>query len=437
MNPITRTLAASAACSLLVACGGIEHKDVEPTTISMAEVELAESDLLDVGIETFDMGIESAESAQSAESEQSEVSEPFEVSEPTDDDEISLEIRKGESRYIPVHLKNTLQRTGHWGAVRVIPTRTEATDVLVTGKILQSDGETLELAVDAHDATGRRWFSHVYEATKDAEEYKGYRRGEEDPFQDLYNTVANDLARYKSSLSAKDRENIRQVAELRFAAWLAPDVFGSYLMRDDDGIWHVKRLPSADDPMLRRVLTIREREYMLVDTLTSHYDVFYASMWDPYVGWRKSRSEEMAALREVERKALTRKILGGALIAGAIALDILGGGNNTAALRNVMLVGGGISIKSGIDLGGQVEIHEDAIRELGVSFESEVQPLVVEVDGEAVELTGSAEAQYADWRRLLKSIYVTETGLGEVNVNVDAPVAPQGSPSRADPAAVY
>jgi len=409
MRLVTRLSVVLLASALLGACSGVTHKDVEPTSISMADKEIAESDLLDVGIETFNSGTEGADSGE--------------------EEGVFPEIRNSEARYIPVHLKNTMQRTGYWGAVRVIPGRTEATDVLVTGKILRSDGETLELAIDAHDATGRRWFSHVYEASKDAGEYKKYRRGEQDPFQDLYNTIANDLAKYKASLTSEDYKNIRQVSELRFAAWLAPDVFRPYLMEDEDGIWQVKRLPANDDPMLRRVLNIREREYMLIDTLTSHYEVFYANMWDPYVGWRKSRSEEMAALREVENKALTRKILGGALIAGAIALDILAGGNNTATLRNVMLVGGAISVKSGIDLGGQAEIHEDAIRELGVSFEAEVKPLVVEVDGETVELTGSAEVQYADWRRLLKSIHFTERGLGEVNVIMDKPaVSQQGAP---------
>ena len=408
MKRSLRLSLATLVCVLLGACSGIEHKDVEPTSISMADRELAESELLDVGIETFDAGAQ--------------------VEEGDAEEGVFPDIRNSEARYIPVHLKNTMQRTGHWGAVRVIPGRTEATDVMVTGKILRSDGETLELAIDARDATGRRWFSHVYEASKDAGEYNKHRRGEEDPFQDLYNTIANDLAKHKASLSSEEFKNIRQVSELRFAAWLAPDVFEPYLHEDEDGIWTVKRLPAADDPMLRRVLNIREREYMLIDTLTAHYDVFYANMWDPYVGWRKSRSEEMAALREVERKALTRKILGGALIAGAIALDILAGGNNTATLRNVMLVGGAMSVKSGIDLGGQAEIHEDAIRELGVSFESEVKPLVVEVDGETVELTGSAEVQYADWRRLLKSIYFTETGLGEVNVKMEKPAEPEPAP---------
>jgi hypothetical protein len=418
MKRLSHSATAYLACLLLGACSGVKHKDIEPTTIDMAQTELAESALLDVGIATFNPGAEGVDGERK--------------------DGVFPDIRKSEARYIPVHLKNTMQRTGYWGAVRVIPTRTEATDVLVTGKILRSDGETLELAIDAHDATGRLWFSHVYEASMEAEEYKNHRRGENDPFQDLYNTIANDLAKHKASLTSADYKNIRQVSELRFAAWLAPDVFAPYLMEDEDGIWHVKSLPAADDPMLRRVLTIREREYMLIDTLTNHYEVFYANMWDPYVGWRKSRSAEMEALREVETEALWRKIGGGALIAGAIALDILGGGNNTASLRNVMLVGGAMAVKSGIDLGGQAEIHEDAIRELGVSFDAEVKPLVVEVDGETVELTGSAETQYADWRRLLKSIYFTETGLGEVNVNMDKPAAShQGAPAEPKPVSVY
>ena len=35
----------------------------------------------------------------------------------------------------------------------------------------------------------------------------------------------------------------------------------------------------------------------------------------------------------------------------------------------------------------------------------------VEVEGETHELTGSAEAQYSKWRSLLRSIYLSETGL--------------------------
>ena len=58
MKHFLRLSPATLVCVLLGACSGIEHKDVEPTSISMADKELAESELLDVGIETFDPGTE-------------------------------------------------------------------------------------------------------------------------------------------------------------------------------------------------------------------------------------------------------------------------------------------------------------------------------------------------------------------------------------------
>ena len=55
--------------------------------------------------------------------------------------------------------------------------------------------------------------------------------------------------------------------------------------------------------------------------------------------------------------------------------------------------------------------HSDSIEELGLSFSSEAKPLVVEIDGETIELVGSAEAQYEQWRQLISKIYASETGL--------------------------
>jgi hypothetical protein len=61
----------------------------------------------------------------------------------------------------------------------------------------------------------------------------------------------------------------------------------------------------------------------------------------------------------------------------------------------------------------ETDIHRDAIIELDESFSMEARPLVVEVEGETHELTGSAEAQYAQWRALLKRIYISETGFSD------------------------
>ena len=62
-------------------------------------------------------------------------------------------------------------------------------------------------------------------------------------------------------------------------------------------------------------------------------------------------------------------------------------------------------------LGPEDPAVADAIEELGESFASESQPMVVDVEGETHKLTGSAEAQYAEWRTLLRKIYASETGL--------------------------
>jgi hypothetical protein len=76
-----------------------------------------------------------------------------------------------------------------------------------------------------------------------------------------------------------------------------------------------------------------------------------------------------------------------------------------------MVLGGVYAIKTGFDKDSETGIHREAIKELGDSFASETRPLVVEVEGQTHELTGSAEVQYARWRSLLKQIYAAETGL--------------------------
>jgi hypothetical protein len=40
--------------------------------------------------------------------------------------------------------------------------------------------------------------------------------------------------------------------------------------------------------------------------------------------------------------------------------------------------------------------------------------MVVDVEGRTLQLKGSAEEQYAEWRRLLKELYENETGLPAV-----------------------
>ncbi len=359
--------------------------------LNRATTELPEDQLLDVWVELFD---------------------PGELPDDDDDVGLSMDIREAEARYLAEQLRTTMEGTGYWGAVRLVPRDNSGSELLVRGSIVESDGERLELEITALDATGREWFRRSY---RDEAEYPRYRGGGQygtDPFQSLFNSIANDLSEYRAQLVTAEITEIRRVAALRFAADLAPDAFTGYLT-EDKGRFSVVRLPATDDPMYRRVRAIRDRDQMLIDTLNGHFGNFARQMEPPYSEWRKARSEEAEALRAIQYEATKRKLLGAAAILGAIAVEAVGHNNNysTSALRNTLVLGGAYAIKTGFDKSSESGIHREAIIELDESFSSEAGPLVVEVDGETHELTGSAEVQYAKWRALLKEIYVSETGL--------------------------
>lgn len=356
--------------------------------------ELADSELLNVSIQVFDPG---------------KLPE-----EPDKRRGLSPEIREAESRFAPIHLKHTLQRTGYWGVVRVVPDSDVGAEVLVRGKIELSDGENAAVNVVVTDARNIVWFERTYAETARPGDHLRVEAEKEDVFQDLFNTIANDLALYRNGLTAQEIGEIRNVAALKYARSMAPDVFGPYLVADEAGRLTVSRLPAIGDPMVERVEAVKVRDDLLVDTINDYYDIYYQDLWEPYSNWRRYRHEEVATLRSLERQALTKQVLGITAIVGAIALGAAGDYDTavrTRPLQEVLLAGGAYSVYSGQQTRQESKINEEAIEELGTSFSSEAEPLTIEVEGQTVRLTGSAEQQYATWRSLLKQIYAQETGL--------------------------
>lgn len=163
--------------------------------------------------------------------------------------------------------------------------------------------------------------------------------------------------------------------------------------------------------MLKRVRAVQVRDDMLLDTINGYYEVYYNDLWQPYGDWRKLYNEELAALNKVKKQALTRQILGIASIIGGVALSTGNGNLSNSNLPGVMVMGGAAAVYSGFQKQEETKIHKDVIEELSISFTSEAEPLVVEVVGETVRLTGSAEEQYQKWREMLRDIYASETGL--------------------------
>ena len=385
---MNRLVVLFAALLILPGCASMQGKVADHVSPAVAAQELDSSELLDVAIVVFD----------SAELTDEEISELG----------LSEEIRRAEERYMPIHLKYTMQRTGYWGAVRVVPAPSKA-HLQVHGTIVHSDGEQLILEIEAYDSRNVKWFEKTYSEELRLSEYSGIIPEKKDPFQDVYNTIANDLAAYREKLTAEDFREIQQVSELRAAHDMAPDAFDGHLEVDKDGTYKIARLPAESDPMLQRVRAIQLRDDMLLDTINSYYEVYYNDLWQPYSDWRKLYNEELVAMKEVKKQALTRQLLGLAAIVGGVAMST-NSRTSSSGLPGLMVVGGAAAIYSGFQKSQETKIHRDVIEELSVSFSSEAEPLVVEVVGETVRLTGTAEEQYQQWRKMLREIYASETG---------------------------
>lgn len=383
---------------ILTGCASYYAQNVGPTPIMQAQEEIPEDQLLDVGVLVF---------------KSAELTDEKAEKEGTHND-----IRKAETNFIPYHLKNTLQQSGQWGAVEVIPAETDSFDVLVKGEILESNGQYLGLKIEVIDTSGKNWFKKNYreEAAKNA--YENNRRGEKDAFQNLYNAIANDMADYKNRLSPAQIRSLRIISKLKYAEDFAPDAFKGYLAQDKNDLVTIKRLPAEDDPMLQRLLKIREREYMYVDTLNEQYEQFYTAMWPSYENWRQLNLTEREAIKEIKKKALTRQLLGALMIAGAIAAGA-SHANNTIVLQTGLILIGGQVILDGFNVSKEAEIHEAAIKELSDSFSGEMKPVVMEFEGKQYQLTGSAEEQFKKWRELLRKIYYAETGFEPDQTSAD------------------
>ncbi len=410
MTPSTATLVCRSAIlllavSVLAGCSVARVESAgEDVDLTRAAVEVPEARLLDVGVIEFAPGIE-------------EDNEPEETG-------IYPEIRRAETRYFAYHLKNTLQRTGYWGAVRVLPSREVYTDLYVTGEIRESDGQTVELEVVALDATGREWMDKRYKARMVGADYAQNRDRRNDPYQNVYNEIANDLKELLDELSVEEVGRIRRVAELRFMEDLAPRVYDDYLAETDRGRYEIRRLPAENDPMLRRLRQVRERDNLFVDTLNEHYANFYYGIAIPYEGWRKAAREQAVTYREMRRSALIRGLAGIVVVAGAASMNTdsdSGTARRTKrALQSFAIHGGLEVIGSAFRRNAEAKLHKESIRELADSFNSEAAPMVVTVKGQTRRLTGTAEAQYEQWRRLLHEIYEAESGFPE-DLQVGAP----------------
>jgi hypothetical protein len=393
---------------LAAGLAGCVTQETLPQPLSVAhkaEAGVAEPLLLDVGVGVFDPNVPPSEKEQMSEG-------------------IDPDVRAAEARYMPVLLSKTLQDTGYWGQVRVVPRGLTDFDLYVDGKILLSNGEQLKLAINATDATGHVWLSKTYEGEPDTRAYKSGATTTRDPFQNLYVQIADDLAAVRAKLKPVDFNRIRDVSRLRFDSELAPFAYQGYLQKQRDGSYRVLRLPATDSPLDERLVQVRERDYALLDTLDDQYQLSAEKITESYVNWRRSNYTELGEQSELKRSAALRMLLGAAAVVGGIAAATNSGSSAATQVAGSIGAYAGIeAFKSGMGQRAEAKAHAESLKQQTESFSAEVAPINVEVEGRVVELRGTGEQQFMEWRRLLKELYQNETGLAGTAV-AEAPAKP-------------
>ncbi len=380
-------------CLALFSLGACSTQTIKSTTITEALIEgsnIPEDELLDVGIAVFNPGFD-------------EIDE--------DQQELTFgDVRMAETYYAAHMLSDTMQSTGNWGVVRVIPGDLTNTDLAVRGTILQSDGETMLVHVAVHDSSGRLWLDKTYEEVVSRYSYDNRLQNSRDSFQGLYNRIANDILRFRQqNLEREDLLNIRTISQIQFARSFAPQAFDQYLSTDRNGILQVQRLPAQNDPMLSRIEVIRERDYLYVDTMQDYYTNFVRQMEAPYTEFRRLSYDEVMKLDRLQRESRRNMILGIASIVGGLAAT-----QSNSSLASVGtyagILGGGWLIRESFSAGDEALLHVEALAELGQSLGDEVAPRTIELEERSVTLSGNVETQYEQWREILADMYANEIG---------------------------
>ena len=363
----------------------------------------------------------------------------FNVNVPEDFDEqikanISPEVRRAEGNYLAYYLKNLLQSTGNWGAVRVVPRATHAVDITIQATIKQSDGESLALRARATDVLGSVWLNKEYQALASKYAYEIAFPRDIDPFQSVYREIADDLVEHLKTLTPEQIRTIRAATEMRFARDFVPDAFASYITPNRSGGFNLRRLPAEGDQNLVRVRRVREREYLFIDTLDEYYESFGSNMFTPYQNWRRATYDEAIAYKRAQQQARSRMIAGSIAVVSGVATQATAENAVTYYGGVVGIIGGAAILKTALDKRAQAQVSADVLQELGVSAEAAISPYTMELENQVLQLQGSVEAQYQELRRILKMEYYRDLGLAlpEAPEGVISQDAPGGDSSRTD-----
>ena len=328
--------------------------------------------------------------------------------------EVWPELRRAEANRFALKMKEALEATGKFGAVRVTPDGTATGDLYILGRIEASNGQEVAMEIEVVDISGKRWLEKSFEHEVSPEFHRDQRNKGMDPYDPLFEKAAVKIVEELNDHSLKELEDLQYIADLRFGTNFSEETFMQY-METKRNTFSLVSKPSDNDPMLARVKAIRVRDQLFIDSLQDNYASFSGQMNESYLMWQEQSLFETQAARAAKRKSMGQALGGVILIGLAVLAGVSGSNSNStgasAAGATGAILGGlaGASLLSkSFKTSEEAKVHRDALNELGQSIDMELSPRVIAFEKQSVELTGDAREQFAQWREFLQKIYAEE-----------------------------
>jgi hypothetical protein len=329
------------------------------------------------------------------------------------EDGIWPELRRAEANRFAYKLKQALDDSKQFGAVRVTPDETASGDLYVLGTIKESDGQEVEFDLNVVDISGKKWLDDSFDHEVEESFYDDIRNNGLDPYAPIFEEAADEIVEALLKRSTEELDNLKYIADLRFGASFNETAFMEYMDTNRNPIKLVSK-PSDNDPLFEKVKAIRIREQLFVDNLQQNYVSFSQNMDASYLRWQEASFTERQLREQAESDSLMQTIGGILLIGLAIAAAANSDGDSfgdAAATAGAVAggIGGAMLISNGFDSREEAKFHQDAINEIGESINLELAPQVISMQDETVELTGNIQEQFTQWRAFLKRIYEQES----------------------------
>ncbi len=320
------------------------------------------------------------------------------------------ELRRTESRLFANELKNSFEETQRFGDVNIVTSRKYLSDIVINGKILESNGEDLILEITAADSTGNKFINKKkYSHRTNEFFFRDLRNKGKDPFHPLYNSIVLDVMKY---LQKQDLNRIQKVTELRFATDLNSSYFKDSLVKNRRNIYEPNFIPDDSDPTFIKAKNVKIQDNIFKKEMQQTYGVFLDGLEEGYDEWRKAAFAVSKQQREAETSANAALVAGILIgIAGAAASADSYNSNNYSydygqdIAGTVAMAAGAALIYQSTQDRAEANRLSNTIDEVSKSFDAEVAPKVIEFEGITLTVEGSISDQFEEWQRIIKTYY--------------------------------